>query len=111
MNSSGGSHAVQHRHTQVHQYDLRFEALNTLQGFLTVGGLTDNFDSISYRQQRAKSLTEQRLIVHQEDSNSLHPGTSTSKMNPFPGAVRTRTSPLRSWARSRSPSKPNPPVE
>src|ERR687884_2331279 len=81
-----------------------------LVGLLAIGCLSDHLDAWLRGQERPQPLPEQRLVVHEEHADAVlrHAGTTTSSVNPSPGALRTAICPPSSATRSRTPSSPNP---
>src|SRR5262249_20252235 len=100
-------HAVELRHAQIEEHHVRAQLAGEAHGLEPVGRLAHHLDAVVGREHGAEPLAEEGLVIGEEDAD--HPGTRTSSAKPWPRAVVMETWPPTSSARSRRPTRPNPP--
>ncbi len=96
------------RHADVHQHDLRAQALSQLHGGLAVGGLRDHRDVVLGVQQRVKSRPHERLVVDQFDGDHEAVGRRARTCQPPSAPGAASSVPPSATARSRIPRRPLP---
>src|SRR5262249_48429711 len=101
-------------HLQVHQHDIRPDALVHGDGLLAALGLADDLDARLAVEQRAQPLPHDGVVVDEQHPDRAlgrfaQRGTSTRTRVPAPGALSTRSVPPSRSARSRMPGRPKPP--
>src|SRR3954452_22942907 len=100
--------AVDLRHRQVHQVDVRRRRRQQRMCLVTVCRRTDDLDVVLAAEELREALPHDGVVV--DDRHPDHSGTSTWTVVPLPGVESTRTSPplLRTRSRSvRSPTCPS----
>jgi hypothetical protein len=63
----GGLEAVEHRHLNVHERDVRAVLGGQCDRMLLVGGLGDHLDVVFCLEQRPDAAADQRLVIGQQD--------------------------------------------
>ncbi len=106
-----GLDAVQHRHSDVHEHDVRAVLGAQLHCLGAVGGAGDDGDVRLRAEQRGESLSHDLVVVgdqrpDHEPSPSV--GSSTSTTKPPPSAAPQENVPPAIVARSRMPTIPWP---
>ena len=74
----GGFEAVQHRHLDVYQRDVRAVLGGQRHGLLSVGGLRDHLDVVFGVEQRPDTAPDQRLVVCQQNPDHDRARTGSS---------------------------------
>src|SRR5260370_32007793 len=98
-------HSVQHRHSQIHEHDVRSVLGRHPDRLLAISRLAHHLEPVRL-QHLAQTFAEERLIVG--DQHPGHPGSSISSVKPRPCALRTDILPPTLSALSRRPRSPKP---
>jgi hypothetical protein len=106
----GGLEAVQHRHLNVHQRDVRAVLGGQPHRLQPVGGLGGHLDVVFGVQQRADAAADQRLVISQQhpDHDGARAGSSARTRKPPASRGPARSRPPSAVTRSRMPMRPSP---
>ena len=69
LDARGRLDAVEVRHHQIHDHDVRPELLGTLDGLAAVGRLADDLDVVVQLEEIAHPATDHRVVVDEEDAD------------------------------------------
>jgi hypothetical protein len=89
----GGLEAVEHRHLNVHQRDVRTVLDRQRHRLPPVGGLGDHLDVVFRFEQRPDAAADQRLVVGEQDpdhGSARIKAASVSRQRPHQGSVRIK---------------------
>jgi hypothetical protein len=102
--------AVQVGHGDIHQQNVRGEALHQFHGFHAIHGFAHHVDVARLLQEGADTLPDRVVVVGDDDSyhGLVCIGRIALNRNPRPGADSSSIRPSNSSSRSRMPSMPMP---
>ena len=102
--------AVEHRHLNVHQGDVRAVLGGQGDRLPPVGGLGDHLDVVFRFEQRPDAAADQRLVVGQQDPDhdGARAGSSAYTWKPPPSRGPAWSRPPSAVTRSRMPMRPSP---
>ena len=84
----GGFEAIQLRHGDIHEYEVRLEGCHALQYLVTVGGFADNLHPLKALEQGAESSPDQVVIV---GGMTWEPQQGMFRFDPMTGASKSLT--------------------
>jgi len=106
----GGLDAVEHRHLDVHQGDVRTVLDGQRDRLLPVGGLAHHLDVVFRLEQRPDAAADERLVIGQQDldHDAVRAGSSARTRKPPPCWGPAWSWPPSADTRSRMPTRPSP---
>src|SRR5690606_6837218 len=122
-NQLRGFGAVDARHAQVHEHDVRAQPAGHGHRLVAVAGLADDFDVVFGGEHARQPGADDRMVVHQEQAQCCHghpdygfrsaaalggSGNVARTVVPAPGALTTSSTPPACSTRARMPCRPYP---
>jgi hypothetical protein len=68
--AAGPLDAVEHRHVQVHQHDVRLQRRSKLDRLFSVAGTADDLEALIQLERQGQCLDEQFVVVRKQDSDT-----------------------------------------
>jgi hypothetical protein len=120
----GGLHAVETRHSEVHQNDVRLERLYLADRLFTVGSFADHIELLLGGEHALDAGSHHGMVVDDKDSyarahvearplgsrSEMTRGSWATRIVPSPGVLSTSSTSPSTARRALSPRKPSPPL-